>query len=299
MKKQLSFIALGVLLNSVVTTPASARPEYVGMTGAAGCTTCHANDFGGGPWKPGVVDAYLNNGGINGLIAFVKAGGATNTTPDTAPVLSQINNQWDITVGETPLVIPLHVFDQENDTFALHGSVPMTGYSISALYTDGVSNLPTQDFKWTPTAAQANKNYTISIYVQENGVGRTLKSNAVTANIFVWPARANAATAKVKEFKLQAASWAVNKLTLSGQLTFKAGVSAAKRKALLNTLTMQLRSNSGFVVGSPVKLKLDNKGAWKTVLPLTSTQVPCLVKANYEGLNASRVVNLAPASCVK
>jgi hypothetical protein len=240
-----------------------------------------------------VLDAFESNG-IQGLTDFVN-----NAMLDTAPVLSQINNQWDITVGETPLTIPLQVFDQENDDFYLQGKVPLAGYSLSPLYTNITSNLPTIDLKWKPTAIQANKSYKIKIYAQENGADRLLKSNTVTANITVWPARANAATAKVKEFKLLTARWAAGKLSLSGQLTFKPNVTAAQRKTALNTLTMQLRSNDNIIFGTPLKLTPKSTGAWTSSIPLTSALVPCLIKAEYEGLNATRLVKLAPANCVQ
>lgn len=288
-------IILGVIIYSLLITPASAREQYLIATGAHSCTTCHIDEYGGPGWKPGVLDDFYQNG-IQGLIDYVKA-----ATIDTAPVLSQINSQWDITVGEAPLVISLQVFDQENDSFLLHGKgkLPITGYTLSPLYTDSATNLPTYDLKWSPTAQQANKSYKIKIYAQENGDDRLLTSNTVTANITVWPARANAVTAKVKEFKLLTARWLVNKLVLSGQVIFKPTVTTAQRNAALSSLTMQLRSNSDFVFGSPLTLKLNSNGDWTSIIPLTNTQVPCLVKAEYEGLNASRIVKLAPANCVQ
>ncbi len=297
MQKKILFTVLGLLLNSAINTSALAREQYLTITGAAGCTTCHVDENGGAPWNPGVLEAFDSNG-IQGLIDFVNTA-TTNTTPDTAPILSQINNQWDVTVGETPLVISLQVFDQENDSFALQGSAPMQGYTLSPLYIGSTSNLPTIDFNWAPTAVQANKNYKISVYAQENGSGRTLKSNTVSASIFVWPARANAATAIVKEFKLQTARWSAGKLMLSGQVIFKPEATAEQRMNALNTLTMQLTSKSGFVLASPLKLKLNSTGAWTRALSLSSTKVPCAIKANYEGLNSLRSVKLAPANCVK
>jgi hypothetical protein len=295
MQNKLTVITVGLLVNSMAISTALARPEYVPITGAAGCTTCHFDDQGKPPWKPGVLDAW-NSNGLQGLVAFVKAGGAKK---DTAPVLSQINNHWDLTVGETPLVIPLHVFDAENDKFALHGSASMHGYNISALYTDTASNLPTKDFKWAPTTADANKNYPISFYVLETGTNRVLKSNTVSADISVWPARKNAAQAKVKEFKLSTAHWAKGTLTLSGQVAFKPGVNSAKQKTLLGTLGLEIKSHSGLVVGSPILLKSTAKGSWTHSLSLAATKAPCSVKASYEGLIATRAVISAPAGCLK
>ncbi|MDD5228269.1 MAG: hypothetical protein PHN45_08880 [Methylococcales bacterium] len=292
--KKLVFLTFGILINGVISTPALARPEYKDATGAKDCTVCHFDNLGKNPWKPGVLDAYFNNG-MPGLIAFAKAGGSK----DTAPVLSQINTQWDVTVGETPLDIPLHVFDKEGDTFGFHGSIPMKSASLSALHIDTVGNLPTQNLQWMPTAADANKTYTVSFYATENGAGRTLKSNVVTANISVWTARANATMAQVQDFKLSTANWSAGKLTLAGNVIFKPSVTAAERMTASDLLTLQLRSSSGLMVGSPIKLTLDKTGSWTQKLALSAAQVPCSIIGDYEGLNASRVVSSTPATCLK
>ncbi|MEI7840525.1 MAG: hypothetical protein WCJ11_08495 [Methylococcaceae bacterium] len=292
--KKLAFLTFGILATGMASPQALARPEYKDKTGAADCTVCHFDNLGKSPWKPGVLDAYFNNG-IPGLIAFVKAGGSK----DTAPVLSQINTQWDVTVGESPLDIPLHVFDKEGDTFGLHGSIPMLGASLATLHIDATSNLPTQNLKWKPTTADVNKTYTISLYATENGAGRTLKSNVVTANISVWAARSNAAIAQVQDFKLSTANWSAGKLTLAGNVTFKSNVTAPERATLLNSLTLQLRSSGGLMIGLPLKLTLDKTGGWTQKISLTATEVPCSIVGDYEGLNVTRAVSSAPAACLK
>lgn len=283
-----------VLLTAAATignvTNVSARPQYVMPTGAAGCTSCHLDSLGRG-WKPGVLAAA--QGGIAGLRAFLNPVANNNT----APVLHPINNQWDVTVGEAPLVIPLQVTDKENDTFSLHGSAP-TGYKVSPVTSTAPSNIPTINLSWTPTAAQANKNYTISLYVQETGVGRTLKSNTVTANIRVWSARVST-TKNISQFIVQSAQWTANQLAIGGQIIFKPKLTAAKRSAALKALTLEVKSNSGRVIGQPLKLTVDAKGNWQKNIALTASEVPCLVKLNYEGLNAARTVQLAPSTCVK
>ncbi len=293
-QKRLSII-LGLILNSVLTSPVSAREQYFTATGAQACTVCHTDEYGGQSWKYGVYQEFYENG-LDGLKEYVKSAAF-----DTAPVLNQINSQWDITVGEVPLTIPFQVYDQEYDSVQLHakGKLPFTGYTLSTLYTDNTTNLPTFDFKWKPKAQQANKSYQIKIYAQENGVDRTLMSNIVTANITVWPARTNAATAKVKEFKLLSARWSAEKLSLSGQVIFKPNVTTTQRDTVLSTLTMQLRSNNDIAVASPLKLVPDKNGVWTSAIPLTSAEVPCLVKASFEDLNASRKVKLSPANCLQ
>ena len=285
-----------VLLTAAATigsvTDVSARPQYVIPTGAAGCASCHLDSLGGRGWKPGVLAAF-DQGGIAGLKAFLNPVANNNT----APVLHPINNQWDVTVGEAALVIPLQVTDKENDTFSLHGSAP-TGYKVSPVTSTAPSNIPTINLSWTPTAAQANKNYTLSLYVQETGVGRTLKSNTVTANIHVWSARVSA-TKNISQFIVQSAQWKANQLAIAGQVIFKPKLTAAKRSAALKALTLEVKSNSGLVIGQPLKLTVDANGNWQKNLALTASEVPCLVKLNYEGLNAARTVQLAPSTCVK
>lgn len=283
-----------LLTGSVINTPALARPEYVPITGAKDCTVCHADNFGRAPWKPGVLDAF-SMGGIQGLINFVKSGG----TNDTAPVLSPISAEWNVTVGESPLKIPLHVFDKENDTFTLRGSTPMVGTVLSKLYIDTTTNLPTQDLLWTPTASDANKTYAIKVNAAENAAGHTLISNNVKANIYVWPARANAQTALVQDFKISTARWASGVLTLYGQVTFKSQVTDVQRTSALSTLTLNLTSNTGVSVGTPQKLKLNNKGNWSTTVPLPAKTVPCMIVGNYEGLNAKLTVGSAPTRCLQ
>lgn len=270
-----------------------ARPEYVQPTGAAGCTSCHYDTLGSG-FKPGVLAAAQSPQGlIAGLSAFLHP---TTTTPDTKPFLHPINTKWDITVGEVPLIIPLQVTDAENDTFELHGSAPQT-YTVSKVYLS--NNIPTINFTFTPSAAQANKVLPVSFYVVETGAGRTLSSNTVTATIQVWPARTSA-TKNVSQFALQGAQWKNNVLTLSGKVVYKSSLTAQQRTAAMANLTMSLTSGSGVVISPPVKLTPAASGYWQKNISLSATAVPCGIKLNYEGLQAARIVSLAPAaSCIK
>lgn len=291
MNKNMLGVSLCVALAGIATDGA-AKPEFVQPTGAAGCTSCHYDNNGSG-FKPGVLAAASSP---DGLIAGLKAFLNPPTAPDTKPVLHPINPKWDVTVGEAPLVISLQVSDAENDTFALHGSAP-SGYSLSSLYSK--NNLPTIDFKWSPSAAQANKVYTLSVYAAETGTGRVLSSNTVTANIQVWPARTSA-TRNISRFTLQGAQWKNNTLKLSGSLAFKSGLSATQRAAALASLTMTMTSANGVIVHTPVKLVPQASGNWSKSFNMTAGEVPCQIKLDYEGLKAMRTVSLAPAaSCVK
>jgi hypothetical protein len=294
-------LSIAVLIAGIVSVmrEAGARPEFVIPTGATGCKSCHLDDFGGG-FKQGILEASV--GGIPGLKAFlhptpVKSG-------DTKPVLHPINEQWDITVGEVPLVIPLIISDAEDDVVAINMSKPTDslatkGAVLSPEYTDTQSNLPVIDFKWQPTAAQANQTYTVNFTAQEKSEGRKLLSNSVTATIHVWPAR-KTTTKHIKQFKVQRVQWLNNKLSLEGIVVFKDMLTAGQRATSLKTLTVKMRTNSGFSVGSLSPLTVDAKGNWQKTVPFKANAVPCTVKLNYEGLNATSAVKLAPvATCLK
>jgi hypothetical protein len=273
-----------------------ARPEYVAPTGASGCTDCHVNNSGSG-YKTGVITAYYSSSNrMVGLKNYITALNGQVQAPDTQPVLHPINSKWDVTVGELPLVISFQVTDAENDAFALHGSAP-TGVSISSVYTK--NNLPTIDLSWTPKATDASKVFPLQVYVTETATGRSLSSNTVQATIQVWPARTTTANV-VTQFSMESAQWQNNVLTLNGQVVLKNTLSVAQRKAALNTLKLNVKSNFGKIIVNATKLSVDAKGSWVKKITLTAAQVPCTVKLTYEGLRASRPVSLAPsATCVK
>ncbi len=278
----LAFIALSFSATAV------AWPDYIAETLARGCNSCHLSEFGRPRWWPGVLEAFDRHG-IQGLKNFL----ATNQS-HTKPVVHPLNRQWDVTVGEWPLVIPLRVSDQENDTFALRGLAP-AGYSVSPVYRK--NNLPTLDLIWSPTAAQGNKTYTLRLYVQETGIANPLQSNTVTAKVRVWPARTSK-TRNVRLFMLHSARWQSNTLTLRGQLRLKDGLTATEQAAVLAGLTMKLTSAKGVNVSRPVRLAPRN-GTWQKRLTLNAETVPCRIRVDYESLKAERVVTLAPAvTCV-
>lgn len=296
MKNRLLTGSLLIVLNLVLSPEILARPEYVAVFGARGCTDCHNDNYGNG-FKPALLTAL--QGGSAGVQAYIDSLKAVVPT-NTAPVLSPINPQWDVTVGEVPLKIPFQITDKQNDTVALHGITP-TGITVSPPRIDTVTQLRTIDLKWSPTAIQANKKHPISIYAQETTAGKSLKSNTVTAKISVWPARTTA-TKNVQQFIVQNARWTAGHLTLSGLVIFKPTVTAAQRTASLNTLRLAIRSNNNVAipVGVPTPLKPTATGAWTKTFTLSGTQVPCLVKVVYEGLNSSRTVTAAPATtCVQ
>jgi hypothetical protein len=310
---------VAVLISSVlgIVPTVYAHPEFVQPAGAAGCTDCHIMGLEEGVeitlgYHPGVLEAF--KGGMPGLKAFItklhckQDPSAAECKPpknNTPPVLLPIKAQWDVTVGEEALVIPLMVNDKEDDMFAVTLAQPSTspkanGALFSAERTDMASRLPAIDFKWKPTPAQANKTYVVNFTVREKGAGRTESSKPATATITVWPARTGqVAKPKISGFVLQRAQWNNGMLNLAGAVEFKLGLSSAQRKVAINALAVKMRSHSGASIGPVWKLAVDANGNWVKSLSLPEGSVPCVIKLNFEGLNASSPVKLAPSSCVQ
>jgi hypothetical protein len=264
------------------------------------CTSCHTSQPGSGDTvKPAAKQAY-NNGELNGLKEYLKIFNA-----NSKPVLLPINGQWNVQVGEIPLTIPLSVKDKEADNFVMqlsNASQPVApkGYSFSKPYTLASNQLPTVNFIWKPTTAQKNKNYTASFSANETtATGSKQLSNIVTANIFVWAARPVSAKYIINQFMVDNAKWAANKLTLTGRIAFKPKISAPIKAAALNALRLRLKSNAGAVVGIPMPIKPNTLGVWTSTMPLTAAQVPCLIKAEYEGLTVASTVKPVPSTCLK
>jgi hypothetical protein len=295
--KKLWAAGLGVVAALSVSSNALARPEYVIPTGASNCDSCHLDNFGTG-YKAGVLQAAASPlGKIAGLFAFLHPAPVLPGS-DTKPVLHPLNNEWDVTVGEVGLFIPLRVSDSEDDNFTLQGVVPV-GTTVVSLSTNAQTNLPMMGLSWKPSAAQADKTYTFTLSAKETGVGRILVSDTITTKVRVWPARTSA-TKNVSQFMVRQAQWDNNQLSLAGKVLFKGAVTAAKRAASLAALRMNVKTETGVVIGVPLVLTPDINGNWTKTLALTDTQVPCAVKLDYEGLNAARTVKLAPpASCIK
>jgi hypothetical protein len=291
-------VAILTTLAASISSNVLAQPQYVIPTGATGCSSCHLDSFGTG-YKPGVLAAAASPlGKIPGLYLFLHPAPPVVTGSDSKPVIHPVNAQWDVTVGEAALFIPLRVSDAEDDNFIIQGTVPL-GTTVATLTADVQSDLPMASLSWLPTATQANKTYTMTVNAKETGAGRTLVSDTITTNVRVWPARTSA-TRNVGQFMLRQAQWSNHQLSLAGKLLFKPTVSIAQQAVSLATLRMNVRTEAGMTVGVPVALTPDVAGNWTTVLTLTDAQVPCAVRLDYEGLNAARTVKLAPAAtCVK
>lgn len=107
--------------------------------------------------------------------------------------------------------------------------------------------------------------------------------------------------ALVDKFSVTNATWTANKLTLTGNVIFKKTVSAAAKAAAIKSLRLNVKSNSNKAVVTPVALVVNaSTGTWTRIFPLTATKVPCIVKAEYEGLKATaRAVKPISTTCVK
>lgn len=301
-KTHYSSIMILVSTSIAITPNAYAQGIFADQLGVSGqCLLCHTSEEGGlDTVKPAALKAWQNGGVIPGLQNFLKPP-AKNTTP----VLHPIDNQWNVQVGEVPLTIPLIVTDKEADNFVMqlaNAATPLSpkGYSFSNTYTVASRNLPAINFKWKPTAAQKNKNYLVTFQAKETTATGTIQlSNKVSANIFVWAARPVSPKNVVEQFIVDNAKWVAGKLTMTGRLVFKKSVTSATKATALKSLRLNIKSNSGVTVGLPAVLTPNATGAWTSSFALTTTQVPCLVKAEYEKLNAARATKTAPLTCKK
>lgn len=289
MKSHRAVFILFILL-CLNNTTAFAYPAFVQPTGASGCTSCHNDSYGNG-FKPGVLAAYEDDG-LEGLKDYIEEL-ENNATKNTKPVIKPINDKWDITVGEAGLTIPIPVYDAENDNFDLHGSAP-TGFKFSDVYIDKTTQLPTIDFKWSPSADQANKTYQLSFYAREIDTKEKLTSETVKIYIQVWPARTTA-TRFVKQFQLTNATWRSNRCYLSGALAFKTLLSETQVQNAQKTLTMTIKSTKGETLSNPVKLTPNSQGVWYKTISLFKNfeKPPCRIRVEYEGLKAARYITLA------
>jgi hypothetical protein len=314
MNQKLLLGVLGIVSGIGSVSQVWAQAAYVAPAGALACADCHIGGTGSKQYVNGILEAFPIDQTLS-VIEKIKAIHAlTNeqrapalaaikimlnppaTSVDTKPVIQRINTKWDITVGEDPLVIPFYVSDAENDAFEVKG----TGMVQSPISIDPATKLPKFTLTWNTTASQAGQTYPINVFVKETqrSAGRILASDPVTARIKVWPARANAATAQISQLALIAAKWQGSSLKLDGQITFKSGITAAQKAAALANLRLNAASSqTGIVIGLPSALTIDAAGNWSQTL--SSTQAPCSVTIDYEGLKAERKVVAAPANCVK
>lgn len=224
---------------------------------------------------------------------------------DAIPVILPIDNEWNVQIGEEALSIPLIIDDEEAGGFlmdltAATPAVVNKSYSFSKLYLEPIRKRPTINFKWTPSAKQKPTKY--SLVFRANEIiddGSKQFSVPIKTNVYVWPARPVSSKNVVSQFIVNKANWATNGLTLSGSINFKKTTTPAARVETLKTLRLQVKSNTGTLLGLPIILKPTAKGAWSSKLTLSRTQVPCIIKADYEKLIAARTVSGLVGMCKK
>ena len=225
-------------------------------------------------------------------------GKSTPKIKDTKPILNQIYPEWDAEVGQ-PLTIPLSVADQEDDDFAIKGGVK--GATFSDAY--DLNQLPTVDFTWTPTEAQANKVYKVKFKAKETSA-KKLSSKTVVAKIRVWPAGGQTDASSVRKFNVSKVKWQGDELTMKGKVLLNKIMTAEERTEFLQKqLDLVITSGNtgtGLPVGdSPLALQLLNNGNWTVSLPLPEAEVPCEISLEYQDNRVARKVKSAPKNCLQ
>lgn len=275
----------------------SARPEYAAQLGVS-CLLCHHSSVGNGSnIRSAALSAFMEGGVVPGLKNFVDG----NKTPtNSKPVISSIALEWDAEAGQA-LTIPLSVTDAEQDAFQIAGKLP-SGFSLSAEYTAS-NGLPTVDFQWTPTDAQANKIYTVKFTAKETSTTKKLSSAPVIAKIRVWPA-GDRDQAYIGKFMVSTTKWTADNLKLKGKVTFSKLVTATEKAAFLSRtdLTVSLTqgtTGTGTSIRSLEPIALDQGGNWiLNNIPLVAP-FSCKVTVEFEGKFAARKITGAPTDCLK
>jgi hypothetical protein len=230
------------------------------------------------------------------IVTLVKP----SNSKDTKPTFSQIATEWDAEAGQQ-LTIPISVTDNEQDDFVLKSN--LRGSQFSALYTAG-NGLPTMDFQWTPTAAQANKVFTVRLTALETSA-KKLSSKAITFKIRVWPTGGQTDTAAVTKLTISKALWGNDLLTLSGKVELNKIMSNAQKSVFLAkqlpAIITQGKTGTGLQVGDNYSLSLQPNGSWTLSNINLPASVPfsCSVTLAYEGKFASKTIGRAPSNCLR
>lgn len=288
------FTSFIFLASTVLATNAHARPEWAAKFGV-GCIACHTSNSGGA--VSGAAKIAYRSGGLNGLAEFIKTSGA-----NTRPQINQVHPQWDVEAGQT-VTIPLAVSDEQQDNFYIFPKPVVVGGKFSDHYlNDG--NLPTVNFEWTPTDAQADKVYNLSFYAKETDSVNKLRSLPLKVKIRVWPA-GNRDQSSVEKLIVSTSKWQDGKLTLKGKLLLNKLMTPAEkliyfaRTDLLADLN-QGGDGGGAAIVSAMPIKFDGHGNW-LLSDINLPAIPafaCNLTMTFEGAKASRKINGAPKDCL-
>jgi hypothetical protein len=201
--------------------------------------------------------------------------------------------------------IPLSVFDEQQDAFQLIVTPKLPdGAKLSDEYTAD-NNLPTVNFEWTPTSAQANKIYTLKFKAKETATVLKLSSLPVTAKIRVWPA-GNRDQSSVQKLVVSTSKWAGDSLSLKGKIILNKLLTATEKSAYLGRkdLTVSItqgKTGTGADINAAVPIQFDAKGNWTLTgiaLP-ASPAFSCNLTVDFEGAKAARIISGAPKDCIK
>jgi len=281
-----------------MTAKVSATPQIAGQFGTADCTLCHTSMDGSQKnLRPGVAAAYdTDKKNLTALRQLLEGG---SPTTNTKPTLGLIGAEWDAEVGQT-LNIPLSVSDNEQDSFEIVGKYPSG--SFSAEYTAD-NSLPTVDYQFTPSAAQANKVYKVKFQAKETDTAKKYASNAIQAKLRVWPA-GDRDQAYVSKWLVAKTKWQNGSVSLSGKVVLNKLMTAEEKSAFLsrNDLVADISQGAdglGAAISVAQPLSFDNKGNWSlTNLPLAEP-FACSLTVEFEGKKASRKIAGAPKTCLK
>lgn len=266
---------------------AAATEQIMRENNAPSCASCHTQG------------QYSKSEGKAGLKAFLDARAKAETAYRLKhrPTISPIAMTWDINAGQS-LSIPLSVSDPEQDTFHITGTVPSG--SILTKETTAANGLPTVFFKWTPTAAQANKSYALKFVAKETASAKKLASAAVTATVRVWPADGKE-PAYISQLLVASSRWAAEKLTLKGSMTPNKMLTASEKSQLLArtdfTATLSQGSTGLGALIAHVPIKFMANGNW--TLPDIPLAAPfaCQITIVVANVKATRAIAGAEKEC--
>lgn len=292
MKQKLSSCIF--LAGLILAANAQAKPEWASKFGV-GCIACHTSSSGGSV-RSAALSAYRAGGLVPGLRDFVQASGA-----NTRPHINAVAPEWDAEAGQL-LTIPLAVSDEQQNNFDIFSKPSVVGATFSDSSTN-IGNLPTVDFQWTPSDAQADKIYNLSFYVKETDSVEKLKSLPLKVKIRVWPA-GNRDRSSVERFLVSTTKWQDGKLLLKGKLVLNKVMTPAEKLAYFGRtdLTVDLTQGidgTGTAIATAIPIQFDVHGNWRltNVALSASPAFACNLTIMFEGARATRKIIGAPKDC--
>ena len=287
-----------------ISSQAFAKEEWSHLYGNVGrCDICHTGTVGTQRNVKSTANSVYKSGGLSPGLKNYVASVLSNEMPNTkAPVLNQVNAQWDGIVGE-PITIPLTYSDVDGDDAVVIATAKLpAGATLTDAGTDTDTHLARWDFTWIPTDAQKNKIYTLKFAAKETATSPKKTSSVVTTKVRVWSA-GNRDTAKITSFALSIASWKTDTLTLKGKVVLNKMLSAAEKTTFLarTDLTVDIfqgNTASGTAIAMQLPVSFTSTGSWTLTQPLV-VPFSCNVSLLFEGFPVYRKIAKTPASCIQ